>query len=151
MLRATIKRIKRIWTKVPEVHCTGACYQACTNVPVLPAEAEYIEQKYNVQLPMLPTHLGWILKTLGPAFDPCPFLVDRRCSIYEDRPFMCRAFGHDIDTLGCPHGCTVARELPASAFQGMVRDLINVNGNVPIPSAIPTTQNTRTPGPGCNR
>src|SRR5689334_4273070 len=146
MLRATIKRIKRIWTKVPEVHCTGACYQACTNVPVLPAEAEYIEQKYKVQLPMLPTHLGWILKTLGPASEPCRFLANHRCSIYEDRPLVCRTFGHNINPLMCPHGCTVARELPVSMFQGLVRELINVNGTVTIPAVIPTTQSAPIPG-----
>ena len=151
MLRATIKRIKKVWTKVPEVHCKGYCYASCTNVPLLPAEAEYIERKYDVQLPMLPTHLGWILKTLGPASESCRFLVNHRCTIYEDRPLICRTFGHNIDAMACPHGCTVARELPAHAFQGLVHELININGSVQIPDAIPTTQSAQMPGSGCNR
>lgn len=25
---------------------------------------------------------------------PCPFLVDRRCSVYEDRPVDCRSYPH---------------------------------------------------------
>lgn len=128
MLRATVKRLKRIWEKVPEVHCKGYCFASCTNVPLLPAEADYIEEKFQVQLPTVTHQQGRLFKTLGPNFEPCRFLIDKRCSIYEDRPLACRAFGHDLSSLRCPHGCTAARELSGGAFQGMLNELINING-----------------------
>ena len=123
-----MKRLKRIWEKVPEVHCKGYCYASCTNVPLLPAEADYIEQKFQVQLPTVMHQQGRQFETLGPNFEPCRFLVENRCSIYQDRPLMCRAFGHNLTTLPCPHGCTTAHELSSRAFQGMLNELIHING-----------------------
>lgn len=33
-------------------------------------------------------------------FEPCVFLIDNKCSIYDDRPIICKAFGTDI--MPCP-------------------------------------------------
>jgi hypothetical protein len=34
----------------------------------------------------------------------CSKKIDGRCSIYEDRPLICRLYG-SVDKFACPHGC----------------------------------------------
>jgi Fe-S-cluster containining protein len=35
----------------------------------------------------------------------CPALIDGRCSVYDDRPTICRLWGA-TQSMRCPHGCT---------------------------------------------
>jgi Fe-S-cluster containining protein len=53
----------------------------------------------------------------------CPFLEDARCSIYDVRPFACRAFGHfsaRIDDRDLPHvyGCKDQEQALLPALRG---------------------------------
>ena len=49
----------------------------------------------------------------------CDYLVDSKCSIYNDRPFMCRLYGATTDAaIACPHGC--APNKPLSAKQAAI-------------------------------
>jgi hypothetical protein len=41
---------------------------------------------------------------LEPNGTSCELLVDGRCSIYQDRPLICRLYGV-AEGLPCPHGC----------------------------------------------
>jgi Fe-S-cluster containining protein len=109
-----VSRMKEIWDKVPPVSgCKGLCADSCTNVPVHPVEAYYLIERHGGELtktlhpandPDNPAAME--MPTLGSNFKPCMFLnQDRRCSIYEDRPLVCRLFGHHALTLRCVHGC----------------------------------------------
>ena len=69
----------------PYVACSAGC-SACCHYPVhlYPVEAELIEKRSSHS--RLPKSL--------PSADfhgsPCPFLIQEQCSIYEDRPMVCR-------------------------------------------------------------
>ena len=105
-----ISKMKHVWFQVPRVQCKGKCQDSCSNVPVAPVEAEYLQQEYRVTFPILEHGLEMGIPpaefhTLGPNNTPCMFLKDGRCSIYRNRPLICRAYGHDIAFLRCGWGC----------------------------------------------
>ncbi|HYT08970.1 MAG TPA: YkgJ family cysteine cluster protein [Rugosimonospora sp.] len=118
LTRAEIRRMKKLWAKVPPITgCKGLCWESCANAPMHPVEARYLGAKYPRQtggverLLELPI-LGPRAETLEPA--DCPFLVNRRCSIYEDRPLVCRLFGQPLlGHLRCPYGCDTTHKLTA--------------------------------------
>lgn len=64
-------------------------------------EAERIEAALGGPLPMF---------TATESLD-CPLLTEEgRCSVYADRPALCRIWGAAVD-LECPHGCRPKRRL----------------------------------------
>jgi Fe-S-cluster containining protein len=109
-----IDAMKAAWEAVPPVTaCKGLCFDSCTNVPINPVEAYYLIERHGAQIvktvhpandPENPAAIS--MPTLGPDYTPCRFLTaERRCSIYEERPLVCRMFGHHALTLRCVHGC----------------------------------------------
>ncbi len=66
-----------------------------------------------------------------PNGDFCPYLKDRRCSIYDARPLICRHFG--IEEGLCPHGCEVdGGPLSFEGGEAFIQELFNIDGK-PIP------------------
>lgn len=66
-----------------QAHCKPGCKWCCNIVcEILPIEAEYIQAKTSHKIDIHP---------MG-KLDYCQFLIDDKCSIYEHRPFNCRAF-----------------------------------------------------------
>ena len=127
------KRIKRLfrdmfklWLSVPKVKCKGLCQRECGNVPLLPVEALYLEKKYEITLPVVVHGDKFLFKTLGDRV-PCPFLSEwsqrGQCTIYNDRPMICRAYGHDIHDLRCQYGCEAERPLLSKFFLTLQRSL----------------------------
>lgn len=103
--------LKEIYQKFEGFQCLGKCKDSCGPV-VISTEEEAIIGPMEWDDSLTCNHLS----TLG------------TCSIYENRPFLCRAFGAiDTPLLKCPFGCkpilTAAegRELTAKHFRGGVR------------------------------
>lgn len=71
------------------VVCKRGCSHCChVNVNLTTYEAEYIAVNAKLEAPDLsPSKKGDYTN------QPCPFLKDNECSIYEFRPMACRAFG----------------------------------------------------------
>jgi len=96
MARAKKRRLERalqkIYKKVPNCACKGLCTQACG--PVMFSETEMNKVKD------LAPH-GWhdwaagTYMPIRPEPDDltCPFLKEDKCSIYENRPLICRVYG----------------------------------------------------------
>lgn len=100
--------MKKLWWMVPYVHCKGLCQASCTNVPLFPTEALYLIEKHKaVILPALvPAMESTVMVPVLGAGEPCQFLdTNGRCSIYNDRPSVCREFGHKALTLDCGYDC----------------------------------------------
>ncbi len=95
------KRLKLIYDQVPKIKCKGLCSDACAYILMSKFEQKIINDKYG---------------TCDLLQNPCPKLVNGRCSIYEDRPYVCRAYGV-APGLECPFGCTA--EATMSAKQSM--------------------------------
>ena len=101
-----LRVLREIYAAIPSPGCKGLCADACTTIPMFPIEREQLEEAVGRKLPQMAT-----LDDIGPATlmgtevgAPCPLLVMGRCSAYEQRPLICRAFG-SVEGLRCPHGC----------------------------------------------
>jgi Fe-S-cluster containining protein len=98
-----IVKLKSIYDRIPQIECKG-CAECCG--PTLWSDIEYlyikdylhkhnmIEKKYDDKF--LSSFLSLKLENLT-----CPYLVDKKCSIYPVRPFICRIFG-TTKGLKCP-------------------------------------------------
>jgi uncharacterized protein len=85
----------------PHVSCKAGCSACCRRIPVeiTDLEARHISQVTGIPMATLPPG-----RHIGKDFinQPCTFLVDDRCSIYEHRPYHCRSLASvDRDALTC--------------------------------------------------
>lgn len=91
------RRLKKAYAQIPEVECKGLCQTYCGPIPVAPVEEERLTEKCG-SAPGVNEDTG-LCDRLTP---------DGKCSIYEHRPFICRAFGAvKHPQMTCPHGCKV--------------------------------------------
>jgi hypothetical protein len=103
-----LRVLREIYAAIPSPECKGLCADTCTTVPVFPFELLQLEAVTGRKLPTMPAGdaIGGLL--LGNEIGkPCPMLVLGRCSVYEHRPLICRAYG-SVEGLQCPHGCRPA-------------------------------------------
>lgn len=114
--RHELRQLRSVWESVPHVRCKGLCADSCKQVPLFPVEAFYLIEKHGAQIEpgahprFLQGQDPFTTPTLGSG-KPCQYLKEGRCSIYNDRPIVCRVFGHPTATLSCAHGCTVKNPL----------------------------------------
>lgn len=83
-------QLRRIWLDItnPAFYCKGLCADSCG-----PIGMTLLEES------LLPRPAGFR------ADLSCDFLIDGRCSVYDDRPTVCRLYGA-IPEMRCGHGCT---------------------------------------------
>lgn len=107
---------------VPEMVCKGLCQQACTSpIDIIPTEAAILGDVGTLILSANPKNHGLQPKkvTLG----ACVALDGNgRCTVYKDRPFMCRIWGA-VSFMACAHGC-----VPEGGFMGDVEALQAIIG-----------------------
>lgn len=130
--RAEIRRLRKIWEKIPSVGCKGLCWRSCQNVPIWPAEAYYLIEKRQAAMVFAPHGYphpdpNHTLPTLGDG-KLCAFLTpEKRCSIYADRPFICRIFGHPVNRfMVCSYGCRSKTPIGEREFLQLVKELCQV-------------------------
>lgn len=95
--------LERIYRSVPAVTCRGLCAVACGPIDMSDEERRRIAER-GVTIPPPTQALAAI--AAGQRTEACPALVDGKCSVYEDRPLICRLWGA-VESLPCPHGCEV--------------------------------------------
>jgi hypothetical protein len=109
-----LRMLREIYESIPDAGCKGLCVAECSTIPVFGFELEQLEAVAGRKLPTMPAgeEIGGLLlgREIG---DPCPLLVMGRCSVYEHRPLICRAFG-SVEGLRCPHGCRPAKLVPTA-------------------------------------
>ncbi len=91
---------------VPSANCKGLCAESCG--PIVPSFAEdmRIMERHNVSIDFDKTTLT------------CSLLKDGKCSIYEDRPLLCRLWGV-VEKMPCVFGCetpTMSKKAEDKAF-----------------------------------
>lgn len=90
--------VQDLYRRIPAIHCKGLCYDACGIILLQQSEYEQVPR-------IVPERTTTDSLT-------CPFLVNRRCSIYEHRPLICRLWGVvKTRMFTCPHGCRPKRWL----------------------------------------
>lgn len=100
-----LRILREIYASIPDTGCKGLCVSECSTIPVFDFELTQLEAVTGRKLPVMAAgdDIGGML--LGSEIGtPCPLLVLGRCSVYEDRPLICRAFG-SVEGLRCTHGC----------------------------------------------
>jgi Fe-S-cluster containining protein len=115
--------LRRLYATLPKIACQGKCAQSCGPISMAtpPHEQARVELKGKRPLTTV-TH-----PTNGPL--TCSMLDEnRRCSVYKDRPGICRLWGLVV-TMRCPHGCEVTpRLLTDKEGWEFVRKLIYFGG-----------------------
>lgn len=115
-------KLQKIYDELPDIDCKGHCHTSCGPIAYGPSEERNIEDEHGQKgLP-------------SPEFElTCNQLdSDKRCSIYNERPLLCRLYGL-TKKLRCDYGCKpdewlserkarklmdrVIREQPTSSFQ----------------------------------
>lgn len=82
-----------LYASLPTMACRGLCTDSCYSVAALPAETVAIELRRGVKV------------ETGFYSEGCPALSPfKRCSVYVDRPLICRLWGM-VPSMACPHGC----------------------------------------------
>lgn len=103
-----LRVLREIYESIPSAECKRLCADACTTIPVSSFELDQLEEATGRKLPSMPLDDGIGHLLLGDKIGaPCPLLVMGRCSTYDHRPLICRAFG-SVEGLRCKHGCRPA-------------------------------------------
>lgn len=107
---------------VPEMACLGLCQHACTSpIDIVPTEVAILGDIGQVMAANNPKMIG--LRPKEVAAGACVALDGAgRCTVYADRPFMCRIWGA-ASFFACPFGC-----VPEGGFMGDVEALQAIVG-----------------------
>lgn len=87
-----MERLRKLYSLLPKVTGCRQCGDCCGHVPIMREEIEAI----GFDMP---------IKEVD-----CRYLVDGKCSAYENRPLMCRIYGACVE-LPCPYGARSERVL----------------------------------------
>lgn len=96
-------QLDAIYAQVPDVGCKGLCSPACTWIALLEIERDRITRRHGITLQDMQVRQVAPGTVRCHAFD----FQTNRCTIYFDRPLICRLWGASEDTP-CPHGCKSA-------------------------------------------
>ncbi|MGP3914347.1 YkgJ family cysteine cluster protein [Nonomuraea sp. 10N515B] len=92
-----------LYAQIPDVACKGLCQDSCGPIDMHPYERAQI-RRAGVTIPEPQQAVTQLLLT---GDYTCPALEDGRCSVYELRPTICRAWGAS-EAMPCEHGCRPA-------------------------------------------
>jgi Fe-S-cluster containining protein len=101
------RKLEAIYADLPDVPCTGQCYQSCSFIATSEAEHQRIRRERGIAIEMY--------QTTCPALD-----FAGRCSIHELRPLICRVYGA-TERLRCPYGCIPERWLADTEVYGLLK------------------------------
>lgn len=101
------QEIKDLYSMIPEVIGCTNCGNCCGPVPFAPVESKKV-------VPIKKVFKGEDLS--------CPYRKEGKCSIYENRPLMCRLFGAtDPPDLMCPNGAKAEKTLSKKKTSKIIR------------------------------
>jgi uncharacterized protein len=101
------------------MQCKGLCQNGCGSVAMTRIEQQRIEENHGIRLPLLGVF----------GAEHCPALDDEgRCSVYADRPTVCRLYGL-VPGMMCEHGCEPDPMLADVAGWHLLADVEDLAGN----------------------
>lgn len=120
-----IEKIKKIYAQIPKVACKGHCSNACTHIMMSDIEHQRIINFMGYDPIRTDEEMLKILN--DKAFDciSCPLLKEKRCTIYDIRPAICRIYG-TTKGLRCPYGCKPTKWLKDTKAKRLIRELNNL-------------------------
>lgn len=96
------EKLLEIFKRIPKVECKGHCYESCGPISRIISQREkrFIKAKTGKDI------------SINKKTGMCIFLVNKKCSIYEYRPAICRLYGAvRHERLHCIFGCKVNKIL----------------------------------------
>ena len=110
------RELQAIYDRLPVVVCQGKCQDACGPIACSDGERRRMERRAGKPLVFHPETLS------------CGYLVDGRCSVYRERPFVCRIYGASTK-LACPFGCRPQTPpLPEDVEADLLKRVIDLAG-----------------------
>ncbi len=107
-----VQSLRVIYRQIPAMRCKPGCGDCCGLVPWAPEEWARVAERVPPDVELLDFE-GCVIPMRAGSLT-CPFFAGG-CTVYDDRPFMCRLFGTAPDArLTCPHGCGPTKRLTAS-------------------------------------
>lgn len=125
MLRRTRPTLDDVYRQIPPFECKGECIESCGPISMTRAEREKLLGR-GVDIPPMADGLAALER--GEDYY-CPALVDGRCSVYEDRPTICRLWGA-TESMPCPQGCTPADALSRAESHRLLRSAAEIGGGM---------------------
>lgn len=95
-----------IYTHVPPIACKGLCHGSCGPVPATRAEIAAIERTSIVPFGV-------------DSNATCSMLFAGRCTVYADRPLLCRLWGV-VESMPCVFGCAPERLMSESESRALL-------------------------------
>lgn len=110
--RRIAAQLDALYAELPTIDCQGLCSESCGPIPAGDFEQRRLERESG--------------KALS-CPDSCSMLVDRRCSVYDVRPMICRLWGVTED-LPCPIGCRPSRVLSVEEGYSFLQRAFQIAG-----------------------
>jgi Fe-S-cluster containining protein len=114
-----------IYARIPPVECKGLCQDSCGPIAMSAEEDRRLVER-GVAIPSMVDAVAAVER--GDDYY-CPALVDGRCTVYEDRPTICRLWGA-TQSMPCPYGCTPADALTQEESHELLRQAGEAGGGM---------------------
>ncbi|MBP8233303.1 MAG: YkgJ family cysteine cluster protein [Rhizorhabdus sp.] len=94
--------------EIPAAQCRPRCHDCCRSPAVTPQEHARLAPRVTMvqgRFVSLASRCGFVM--VSRDSERCPLLGPGGCTVYADRPLVCRLFGATagVMELACPHGC----------------------------------------------
>jgi len=108
----------KLYKQLPKINCKGLCSESCGPIAASEFEVKRLEIAANHPL-SVDDELT------------CSMLKDKRCSVYEHRPMVCRLFGL-VKKMICEHGCVPERRLTDPEVDRFMSKAAQLGGNIRV-------------------
>lgn len=127
-----LDEIHKIYDSLPTIDCKGLCWNSCGPIDMSDAErARTVELGANIQVFTEERSQAWArderLYCSALSFNTQGGRIG--CSIYEDRPLICRIWGLSEGDLACPNGCEPTRRMPPEEVFELLMKSYKIGGH----------------------
>ena len=105
-MTSATQQIRFFRNHIPGFTCKPGCHDCCGPVTASSEEVQRLPPKSNAEHEQAWAHLN------------CVYLGPDGCTVYAERPLICRLFGTTA-SLPCPHGCAPAQTTTAEVEAGV--------------------------------
>lgn len=118
--------LEELYAQLPTVECQGLCWNSCGPISMSGVERRRIEAVGVTIEPF--THERSVAWNNDEPLH-CAALKLHRCTVYEVRPLICRAYGVGRGELACRWGCTVTgTRLKHAEFLALIMQSFKIGG-----------------------
>lgn len=132
-----LERLRELYAELPTIECKGLCSNACGPIDMTDVERNRLVD-LGVTIPVF-TAADAAAWARGERLD-CPALTEvtghplaprlrmARCTVYEDRPLICRLWGM-TESMRCEAGCEPSRVLSDREAYDLIFRAMEIGGH----------------------